>query len=139
MPFLPTASRRTAISGVWAVATRIALLALCMAALMATTAKDLVHSCLPPQSGQHVSAGVPEKEAPPLTCRSGSRTSPDALRPPETTPQCLDSRQSETGTFLVSKGELPGSRLSGWLRHLGVQQPACSQLSLQVLFCTWQA
>lgn len=57
----------------------------------------------------------------------------------DSTPSSGELRHSNLGTTFLPRGGATKNQSSNCLRSLGVWRSVCLQLSLQVLFCTWQA
>ena len=79
------------------------------------------------------------KTNPPTMSQGESEPCSDALRLSDSASCGIDLRHSKLVICLVSKGGSFKSRLPARLRYLGVQRLISTQISLEILFCTWQA
>jgi hypothetical protein len=62
-----------------------------------------------------------------------------ACRQSDPTPSCSECRHTNLVAMVAPRSGATENLSSNQLRSFGVWGFACSQLSLQILFCTWQA
>lgn len=90
-----------------------------------------------PGEGQRISQGCPGGEVPTPAFRVDARPLGEALTREHLTPPGVELKESKFGKVLVFVGGRPKSQLPTWLPRVGIARPVSSQVSSQVLFCTW--